>query len=367
MTKSSTSRPSRASAWARTPGVPRAEVAGLERRDVVRGLAREAAAAHRVAQLADARAPPAARHAPRARPGERRGPAAWARAARSARATRCRRCAGSGERPGRAAPGPAPGRSARARGRPSPGGASGTRPGTGTMRGSGSAPGGHGQLVGRVPGAEHGEARAAAAPSATVRPSWPSSISRRRAARSSAANARATSAKSTTPVSGEWSAAIPRACGSISRSPSASTRRRPGTSFARPRRSSSSSRRQLRLVARDDQLAALLERDAVLLAVGVQVARALHAQPRLERAGRVVDAGVDHAAVAAGLVLGDLALALEHHHARVRAAPQELARDGEPEDAAAHDGDVAVGRPGHAQVPAPIRRPAARPAVTTRQ
>jgi len=46
----------------------------------------------------------------------------------------------------------------------------------------------------------------------------------------------------TTPVAGEWRAAIPRACGSISRSSSRSIRRSPGTPLARPRRSSSASR-----------------------------------------------------------------------------------------------------------------------------
>ena len=67
------------------------------------------------------------------------------------------------------------------------------------------------------------------------------------AASTSAAKAVATRAKSTTPVAGECRAATPRACGSISAISSAPTRRRPGTSLARPRRSSSSSRGQLGL------------------------------------------------------------------------------------------------------------------------
>ncbi len=62
------------------------------------------------------------------------------------------------------------------------------------------------------------------------------------AASTSAAKERATSVKSTTPVAGEWSAATPRACGSNSRISSSPIRRRPGTWFAWPRRSSSSSR-----------------------------------------------------------------------------------------------------------------------------
>ncbi len=58
----------------------------------------------------------------------------------------------------------------------------------------------------------------------------------------SSASARATCLKSTTPVAGECSAAMPRACGSISCSSSGPTRRSSGTSLAIPRRSSSSKR-----------------------------------------------------------------------------------------------------------------------------
>jgi hypothetical protein len=61
------------------------------------------------------------------------------------------------------------------------------------------------------------------------------------AAAISDAIAPATAVKSTIPVAGEWSAAMPVAYGSISRSSAALNRRRPGTPFARPRRSSSSS------------------------------------------------------------------------------------------------------------------------------
>src|SRR5207245_4060762 len=54
-------------------------------------------------------------------------------------------------------------------------------------------------------------------------------------------------------------------------------------------------------VGGDDQLAATLGRDAALVAVVVQLPGALHAQPRLQRAGRVVDALVDDAGVVPGL------------------------------------------------------------------
>src|SRR5438445_11961791 len=64
--------------------------------------------------------------------------------------------------------------------------------------------------------------------------------------------------------------------------------------------------RELGSVGRHDQLAAALARDLPLLAVLVQLARPAHAEARLERAGRVVDAGMDHARVVAGLMRCDL-------------------------------------------------------------
>ena len=95
-------------------------------------------------------------------------------------------------------------------------------------------------------------------------------------------------AKSTTPVAGECRAAIPVACGSISRSSSGPIRRSPGPRSpvpaaparrappARPRRSRRSPCRSS-------------PSDPVLVAVGVELARARDAQPGLQRAGPVVD------------------------------------------------------------------------------
>ena len=70
--------------------------------------------------------------------------------------------------------------------------------------------------------------------------------------------------------------------------------------------------RQLIGRGRDDHLAAPLVRDAVLVAVCGQRRRALDAQPRLERPGSVVDAGMDDAAVATCLMPRDLPLLVEH-------------------------------------------------------
>ena len=58
--------------------------------------------------------------------------------------------------------------------------------------------------------------------------------------------------------------------------------------------------------------------DALLVAVGVEGAGTFDAEARLERARLVVDAGVDDAAGAAGLVGGEQRFGLEHAEARVR-------------------------------------------------
>ena len=100
---------------------------------------------------------------------------------------------------------------------------------------------------------------------------------------------------------------------------------------------------QLVLAERDDQLPARVVADPALLAVGAQLAHPLDAQPRLERAGHVVDPGVDDARVVAGLVRADAVLALEHDDPPPGVAPPELARHREPEDAAADDRDVRRG------------------------
>ena len=54
------------------------------------------------------------------------------------------------------------------------------------------------------------------------------------------------------------------------------------------------------------------------LAVGVQARGALDAQPRLQRARLVVDAGVDDAGVVAGLAGADLVGGVDHGHAQAR-------------------------------------------------
>ena len=96
--------------------------------------------------------------------------------------------------------------------------------------------------------------------------------------------------------------------------------------------------RQVRVAHRDDDLPAGLRGDPMVGAVGVQRVRALAAQPRLQRPGRVVDALVDDAAVVGGLVRAEPVLALEHEHAA--AAQRERPRRGQADDPPADDRDV---------------------------
>ncbi len=96
---------------------------------------------------------------------------------------------------------------------------------------------------------------------------------------------------------------------------------------------------ELALVERDDELAALLVREPAPLDVGAQQADAAPAELRLERARRVVDAGVDDAAVAAGLVERQVVLLLQHRHRRVGAQLGEPPRHREADDPGADDPD----------------------------
>jgi hypothetical protein len=86
------------------------------------------------------------------------------------------------------------------------------------------------------------------------------------------------------------------------------------------------------------ELPAALHGDPALRAVRVERGGALHAQPRLQRPGRVVEAGVDHAAVVAGLVRAEPVLPLEHDDPP--SAQRELPGGGQPDDPPARDRDV---------------------------
>ena len=133
---------------------------------------------------------------------------------------------------------------------------------------------------------------------------------------------------------------MPATCGSSSRSRSRpdqldvrhAVRERAAVQLVEPR--------QLVLAGGDDDLAAAQHRDAALVAVREQALRAGDAEPRLERAGGVVDPAVDDAARAPGLVGSDGRFLVEHRKPEPRPPRQELPRRREPEDPRADDDDV---------------------------
>ena len=98
--------------------------------------------------------------------------------------------------------------------------------------------------------------------------------------------------------------------------------------------------RQLAFFGRDDQLADAAILDAFAVAILPELAPAFDTKLRLERSGLVIDAGVDHTAVVAGLMGGEQFLFLEQDELEVRMAEQELPRGCQADDAAAHDRDV---------------------------
>ncbi len=101
--------------------------------------------------------------------------------------------------------------------------------------------------------------------------------------------------------------------------------------------------RQLFFVDGDDHLAANFVGDALLLAELDQGLATLAAVDRLERAGLVVDARVNHARVAARLVCSEAGLFFEHDDFFTGIEPLKLITSGEADDAAADDCDVALG------------------------
>jgi hypothetical protein len=92
-------------------------------------------------------------------------------------------------------------------------------------------------------------------------------------------------------------------------------------------------------VGGDDELAAGLDGDPALAGVGGHRAGAGGGHGRLETAGGVVQAGVDDAGVAAGLVPGEAVLLVQDGH--LVAPGGQPCGDGEPDDPGPHDDDVA--------------------------
>ncbi len=136
---------------------------------------------------------------------------------------------------------------------------------------------------------------------------------------------------------GRWRAARSRECSA------ASTRRRPGTPLRGCAPLELVEATELVVGRGDDQLAGHAARRSPRLSqYSYSSARASDAKPGLQRAGLVIDAGMDHPARVARLVRGDGALALDHGDPRAVVAPAQLACDGKADDAGADDDDVAL-------------------------
>src|SRR4051812_9858341 len=94
-------------------------------------------------------------------------------------------------------------------------------------------------------------------------------------------------------------------------------------------------RRAFVLVTCHDQLAATDVRHLILGAELIQLTASFHAKPGLERTSRVIEAGVDHAAVVRARVEAGPGMAFEE--ADRESAPCNRTCGGEPGDASAND------------------------------
>ena len=83
---------------------------------------------------------------------------------------------------------------------------------------------------------------------------------------------------------------------------------------------------ELGVVDRDDELAAPLQRDGVLLAERFEQALTLATERRLQRAGGVVEAGMHDSRVVAALVDRDLGLLVEQRQPQARRAVEQCKR-----------------------------------------
>ena len=322
--KSSTSVPSRATAWARIPGRPGGEVLGAQRRGRGGGRRRPARASRprggsrsrrrarsgaRAARCRARRASRAGRRRARGSGDRRRG---RRRSAPSGRAAPRRRGRGSGGRRETGARDRAPGRCWRARARRARaqaqvGAAEGHDPRLGGRAG------GAGEPVGPGAGADDRRARprrpvavarsARGPPALRSRPPRSRSITLPPAAARSAGVGGGDPREVDDPGLGRVQGGEPGGVRLDLAQPGA---RRPGAAPARRWRDPAAlelvEALELVLGGGDDQLAAAGRRDPALVAVRVQLPRPGDAEARLQRAGLVVDAGVDDAAGVAGLM-----------------------------------------------------------------
>ena len=91
-------------------------------------------------------------------------------------------------------------------------------------------------------------------------------------------------------------------------------------------------------IGRDDELAAAVVRNVILFAECVEAIRPFDAQLGLHRAGRIVDACMDDAAIVGGRFLTESSMPLRQYHRNP--AIREIVRRGEAGDAAADNQGV---------------------------
>jgi hypothetical protein len=110
-------------------------------------------------------------------------------------------------------------------------------------------------------------------------------------------------------------------------------------------------RPEILLADGDDQLPVDAVGDPLLVTEPEQAIAPLSAESRLQRAGLVVDARVDDAAVVAALVEGEPLFLLEESDSGARSASKDLAGDRQADQSAADDEAVENGlRPGPVSV-----------------
>src|SRR6185503_14108360 len=100
-------------------------------------------------------------------------------------------------------------------------------------------------------------------------------------------------------------------------------------------------RREIGGILRDDELAAPIERYGLLLAIRREPLVAQAGELGLQAVGRVVEPGVQHAAVPAAAVHAAGGFLLDEHDTSGRLAASQFARDRQPDDAAANDEKIA--------------------------
>ena len=100
--------------------------------------------------------------------------------------------------------------------------------------------------------------------------------------------------------------------------------------------------RQFILGRGDDDFAALFVRDAVFAAERDHLLQAADAQLRLFRTGFVIKAGVEHAAVVAGLVRGEFGFLFEQQQSGLRPCFQKTIGRGQSDNAAADNDNIAI-------------------------